>query len=122
MGFQLNPYDLCVANKVIDESQCTICFYVDDNTISHKDPNVVQKVISDLEKRFGPLTVILDKKFDFLGMNIELTNIKAIKILMKKQIREALEWLGEDITQKSITPANKYLFNVNDESEQLSEE
>ena len=117
MGFQLNPYDPCVANKVIDGSQFTICFYVDDNKISNKDPNVVQKVISDLEKRFGPLTVTLDKKVDFLGMDIELTNDKAIKILMKKQTREALEWFSEDIMQKPVTPANKNLSNVNDKSE-----
>jgi hypothetical protein len=24
MGFELNPYDACVANKVIDGKQCTI--------------------------------------------------------------------------------------------------
>ena len=26
LGFELNPYDLCVANKIIDDSQCTIAF------------------------------------------------------------------------------------------------
>ena len=45
MGFELNPYDLCVANKTINGTQCTIAFYVDDNKISHKDPAVVKKVI-----------------------------------------------------------------------------
>ena len=28
-GFVLNPYDICVANKVIDGKQCTIAWYVD---------------------------------------------------------------------------------------------
>lgn len=36
MGFELNPYDKCVANKTINGKQCTIAFYVDDNKISHK--------------------------------------------------------------------------------------
>ena len=40
IGFELNPYDLCVANKIINGSQCTIAFYVDDNKIAHKDPAV----------------------------------------------------------------------------------
>ena len=31
MGFALNPYDMCVANKEIDGSQCTIVFYINDN-------------------------------------------------------------------------------------------
>ena len=46
MGFKLNLYDLCVANKMINGSQCTVVFYVDDNKISHKDPAVVNGVIS----------------------------------------------------------------------------
>ena len=49
MGFVLNPYDLCVANKEINGSPCTIIFYVDDNKVSHKDPNVVQGVIDVLK-------------------------------------------------------------------------
>jgi hypothetical protein len=30
MGSEINPYDICVANKIIDGSQCTIVWYVDD--------------------------------------------------------------------------------------------
>ena len=37
MGFVLNPYDPCTANKEINGSQCTILWYVDDTKISHKD-------------------------------------------------------------------------------------
>ena len=51
MGSELNPYDLCVANAVIDGKQCTICWYVDDNKISHKNPNVVDMVIGKIEER-----------------------------------------------------------------------
>ena len=45
MGFELNPYDLCVANENIKGKQCTVCWYVDDNKISHVDPKVAHKVI-----------------------------------------------------------------------------
>jgi Cobalamin biosynthesis protein CobT (nicotinate-mononucleotide:5, 6-dimethylbenzimidazole phosphoribosyltransferase) len=41
MGFKVNPYDQCVANAEINGSTCTICWYVDDNKISHRDPAVV---------------------------------------------------------------------------------
>ena len=37
MGFELNPYNLCVANAIINEKQCTIGWYVDDNIITHSD-------------------------------------------------------------------------------------
>ena len=32
-GFELNPYDSCVANKIINRKQCTILFYVDDTKL-----------------------------------------------------------------------------------------
>ena len=37
IGLELNPYDLCVANANINGKQCTVCWYVDDNKISHED-------------------------------------------------------------------------------------
>ena len=36
VGFKLNPFDPCVANKTIEGHQMTICFHVDDCKISHK--------------------------------------------------------------------------------------
>ena len=35
-GYKINPYDGCVANKVIKGKQITICFHVDDCKISHE--------------------------------------------------------------------------------------
>ena len=33
-GFVLNPYDLCVAKKVVDGKQMTVCWHVDNlNTL-----------------------------------------------------------------------------------------
>jgi hypothetical protein len=36
-GFVLNPYDLRVANKVMDGKQMTVCWHVDDLKVSHCD-------------------------------------------------------------------------------------
>ena len=30
MGFTINPYDSCVANKMINDKRCTIVWHVDD--------------------------------------------------------------------------------------------
>ena len=60
LGFEVNPYDWCVANKVINGEQCTIGWHVDDLMISHKEEEVIEDVISRLQARFGkeaPLTV-----------------------------------------------------------------
>ena len=34
-GFMLNPYDSCVANKVVDGKQMTVCWHVDNLKVSH---------------------------------------------------------------------------------------
>ena len=73
MGFVLNPYDPRIANCVIDGSHSTTAWYVDDTKISHKDPNVLTRVIDKLETLFGKMTVIRGREQDFLGMNIRYT-------------------------------------------------
>jgi hypothetical protein len=35
MGFDINPYDPCVANKIVNGMQTTIRWHVDDLMISH---------------------------------------------------------------------------------------
>ena len=57
MGFTLNPCDKCVANKVINGSQYTIAWYVDDNKISYRNPAVVDEMLEMMNKKFGKLVV-----------------------------------------------------------------
>jgi hypothetical protein len=61
MGFELNPYHACVANKTTNGKQCTKAWYVDDTKISHVDDNVVPHVIEKIEDRFGEITVTSGK-------------------------------------------------------------
>jgi hypothetical protein len=56
MGF-LNPYKPCMANCMIKGKQCTIAWYVDDNKISHVDPEVVTMIIGKIESVFAKMTV-----------------------------------------------------------------
>ena len=74
--FKLNPYDNCVANKMIDGSQCTILWHVDDLKISHIDPTVVENIIDMLNERYGketPMTVTRGRVHDYLGMTLEFS-------------------------------------------------
>ena len=36
IGFEMNPYDPCVANMTINSSQMTVCWHVDDLKVSYK--------------------------------------------------------------------------------------
>ena len=42
-GFELNPYDPCVANKMINGEQMTVVWHGDNLKVSHKDPFQVTK-------------------------------------------------------------------------------
>ena len=123
-GFKLNPYDPCVANKMINGTQCTICWYVDDLKISHIDENVVSDVINKIEAKFGKMTVKRGKTHTFVGMDIEFTSKGTVSILMKEYIKEcmdAYEEAGGEVKGRGNTPATDTLFILDEESEQLDE-
>jgi hypothetical protein len=45
VGFKINPYDPCVANKIVDGMQMTICFHVDDCKLSHHSSRANDNII-----------------------------------------------------------------------------
>ena len=78
MGFILNKYDPCVANKLINNKQCTITWYVDDSKMSYADRDVVSDVISEIEREFGKMSVTRGRKHTFVGMGIEFNDDRTI--------------------------------------------
>ena len=61
-----------MANKVIDGYQCTLCWYVDDNKLSHKNKKVVSQIIKLIEGHFSKLQVQRDDELFFLGMDVTI--------------------------------------------------
>jgi hypothetical protein len=41
MGFVVNPYDPCIANKIVGRHQLTLRWHVDDLMISHIDMSAI---------------------------------------------------------------------------------
>jgi hypothetical protein len=52
LGFEINPYDPCVANKIINGKQMTIFWHVDDLFICHVNPIVVTSFLDWLAQRY----------------------------------------------------------------------
>ncbi len=44
-GFKLKPYNPCMANKIIEGKQLTVCFHVDDCKLSHENPKVIDETV-----------------------------------------------------------------------------
>jgi len=99
IGFEFNPYDPCVANKMINGKQMTIAFHVDDCKISHEDPKEVDKLIQWLRQEYesifedgsGKMTVNRGKVHNYLGMTLDYSVPGQVKISMQQYIDEILE-------------------------------
>ena len=119
LGFVINPYDPCVANKNINGRQCTIAWYVDDTKVSHAESAVVTEVIAQIEERFGKMTVKRGKEHVFLGMDIRYMPNGTAEITMRDYLEEAIAESGLDIKRTEASPARRDLFELCDKSEAL---
>ncbi len=53
LGLTINPYDPCVANKIVDGHQLTVCWHVDDLLIGHEKPETVARFLTWIAKRYN---------------------------------------------------------------------
>jgi hypothetical protein len=55
IDFTINPYDPCVANKIIEVEQMAICFHVDDCKLSYRKKKVVDTPPPHISYRPGTI-------------------------------------------------------------------
>ncbi len=116
--FVLNPYDPCVANKMIDGQQMTVIWHVDNLKVSHKDPVQVEKFGDWLEETYGKKVARHSGKIhDYLGMIFDYSHNGKVIINQIEYIKQIIEEFPEEIKRTRATPAADYLFTVRDESE-----
>ena len=125
IGFKLNPYDVCVANKMINGKQFTVVWHVDDLKLSHVDKNVVSKMIEWFkevfeDKEIGLVKVSRGKEHKFLGMNFKFNDDK-VSIEMKSYVQDMIDTCPEKITSKAVTPAAAHLFKVREDCGKLDD-
>ena len=51
--FEVNPYDICVSNKMVNGKQFILVWYVDENKVSHIEVKLVEGLIKYLINHFG---------------------------------------------------------------------
>ena len=121
-GFELNPYDPCIANKMIDGHQCTIAWYVDDNMISHKDQKVVEEIVGKIEESFPGLTITRGKVHTFIGMRMTFRDDRKLEVDLKDYLNEAIQEFKEELGPTVSTVAAKWLFDTNEKARKLSKD
>ena len=125
LGYKINKYDQCVANKQIDGKQCTIGYYVDDLIATQKNQMVLKELKEQLEEEYGEMSATFGDTQTYLGMDISFNRKdKTATISMKGYLQDAVEKFEayEELGKKPAnTPAKRDLFEVTEGAEKLEE-
>ena len=105
---------------MIEGSQCTAGWYVDDNKVSHVNDEVNSMVAQAIEKKFGKLARTTGDKHTFLGMDVKMISKGKIAISTPQHIEEVIEGLGEEVNGTAVNPAESKLFFIDNESPKLT--
>ena len=120
-GFAVNPYDVCVWNKMVQGKQLTAIFHVDDMKVSHVDPQVNTEFVEYLRDKYEiddndelpKLKATRGEIHDFLGMTLDFSIKVKVMIKMIKYVKEMMEDFQEYIQGKTDkTPAGEWLFET----------
>ena len=126
LGFKLNSYDKCIANKFENGKQCTIAWHVDDCIATHVEQAVLDNLGKKMIKHFGEMEINTGNKHDFLGMNIVINDDRTVSVEMQDQIDKAINWFEEEsgtsVDDTVSTPATGNLFKVNLTASELDRE
>ncbi len=81
-GYKINPYDGCLANKVVKRKQVTVCFHINDCKISDKSSSVIDNTIAWLRTEYesifengsGQMKVNRGQILKYLGMLLDFSH------------------------------------------------
>ena len=98
-GFEINPYDPWVANKMTDAGkQLTVVWHVDDLMASCEDDFEQTKFSCYLGRIYGSkLNMHTGHKHNYLGVDMEFTDEGMLEILMFKYLRNVIKEFPENI-------------------------
>jgi Reverse transcriptase (RNA-dependent DNA polymerase) len=125
IGFEVNPYDRCVANRMINGKQRTVTWHVDDLKSSHIDPKVNDEFYKWLETTYGelntaPVKATRGKVHEYLAMRLDFTKKGKVMINMTAYVKSMIKDFPEDV-EKSNYPWNDNLYKVNDKDAKLDQ-
>jgi hypothetical protein len=93
-GYKINPYNGCVANKVVKGKQVTICFHIDDCKISHESSAVIDDTVawlrvedvSTTEDGSGQMKAHRGRTHKYLGMSLDFSHKGQCQVTMHDYI------------------------------------
>jgi hypothetical protein len=125
IGFVVNPYDPCVANRIVNGKQHTVTWHVDDLKSSHVDPKVNNEFLEWLQKKYGQLCEVKAKRgdrHDYLAMTLDYSTPGVVKVDMTEYVKSMVEEFPKELDGKAKFPWTEKLFKVDEKSKKLSTE
>ena len=111
----MNPYEPYVANKIIGGKRHTRTWHVDDLKSSHEDAKVNHKFHKWLDMKYGDdklgrVRATRGKIHNYLGMTLDYSTSKKLKLSMKDYIEKMIKEFPETL-KESYCPWNKIYSN-----------
>jgi hypothetical protein len=127
IGFEVNPYDICVANPMVNGKQQTLTWHVDDLKSSHVNPKVNDEFAEWCKNAngsddLGHVQVVGGKIHDYLAMILDFMQDGALKIDMKYYIQGMLDKFPFEVKPSQKTRWTEKLFKVEKGAKKLDEE
>ena len=125
-GFKLNPYDRCVANKIINGKQMTVLWHVDDLKASHAEKKVLDEFVEYLQgiyddEEIGTIKVNEGPVYEFVGMKLDFSKKGKLRVNMIDYVKKIIEEFNYDLSERKIkTPAADHLFQTNEDAGKLN--
>ena len=127
-GFEINAYDWCTANKLINGKPMTIVWHVDDVKASHAEKEVLEEYIEYLrsiydDEEIGTLKVNYGPRHEFLGMILDYSEPGKLIVDMSDSISKMVEEFEMDykLPKSAKTAVADHLFKVNPDCQKLNE-
>ena len=80
-GFAVNPYDPCVANRMVNGLQINVTWHVDDLKISQTDSLEVTKFLYHFGQIYGEcMPIHRGKVHDYLCMGLDFSTSNTLKL------------------------------------------
>jgi hypothetical protein len=117
IGFIINPYDPCVANRIVNGTQQTVCWHVNDLKSSHIDSQVNDKFLIWLEETYasdkiGIVKTVCGKRHDYLTIIFDFSSPGMLKVYMTPLVK----------SMSTKTPWSAKIFQVNTMAKNLESE
>ena len=98
MGFKVDPYDPCVANRAVRGKQQTVVWHVNDLKCSHVDPVANTELASYLGGMYGEnITVHRGKVHDYLGVDYVYSTKGLAIVSMIKYVKKVITSFPETV-------------------------